>query len=644
MKSIFKEITSDVKSIVHHPIEEYCNYMLGLMDLPPEKKQIAQELTAIYQKDKTCKTYKAIITLCKGTGCQSSGEILLKKKFEEVLTSKGMINQVLIVETGCRGFCELGPIAEIFPQEIFYKQVKPEHVEAIIDRTVLKEEVINELLFENTPYPYEMNFYMKQNRRVLKECGHIDAENINDAIAAGSYQGLKRALKEMKSGDTIDEILKAGLRGRGGGGFPTGKKWETTAEQSERVKYVVCNADEGDPGAFMDRSILEGDPHKVIEGMAICGYAIGAEEGYVYVRAEYPLAIQRLEIAIEQATVMGFLGKNIMGTDFSFTLKIAKGAGAFVCGEESALLASIEGKRGMPTLKPPFPAEKGLFGKPTTINNVETFASVPLILKKGWQWYAEIGTEKSKGTKIFALTGKIKNTGLVEVPMGITLREIIFDIGGGIKDGGIFKAAQIGGPSGGCLTEEHLDMPLDYDSLQKVGAMVGSGGLVVLDTKTCMVEIARFFMAFTQEESCGKCTPCRVGTKQMLEIMEKICQGKGNFDDIVELEQMGNVVKNTSLCGLGKTAPNPILTTIRYFRSEYLTHINEKKCPAGECESLRTFFIVPETCRGCTKCTKVCPVNAISGTIKQPHVIDQKKCIKCAACVPSCPFKAIENR
>jgi NADH:ubiquinone oxidoreductase subunit F (NADH-binding)/NAD-dependent dihydropyrimidine dehydrogenase PreA subunit len=445
----------------------------------------------------------------------------------------------------------------------------------------------------------------------------------------------------MKPQEVIEEVSKSGLRGRGGGGFPTGTKWKATAAQAEPVKYVVCNADEGDPGAFMDRSLLEGDPHKVLEGMIIAAYAIGSQEGYIYVRAEYPLAVQRFKIAIEQATAMGFLGNNIMGSNFNFMIKISQGAGAFVCGEESALIASVEGKRGMPTPKPPFPSEKGLFGKPTNINNVETFGSVPLVLKNGWSWYAEKGTEKSKGTKIFAVTGKIKNTGLVEVPMGITLREIIFDIGGGIKDGGTFKAAQIGGPSGGCLTEAHLDMPMDYDSLQQAGAMVGSGGLVILDNKTCMVEIARFFMNFTQNESCGKCTPCRVGTKEMLELMLKITQGHGEMNDLQFLEEFAQTIKNTALCGLGKTAPNPILTTIRYFRDEYIAHIKDKKCPAGECEALRVFKIDPEKCKGCTKCAKVCPNGAITGEVKHAHVIHQEKCVKCGACISACPFKAI---
>ncbi|MCL2064480.1 MAG: NADH-quinone oxidoreductase subunit NuoF [Candidatus Cloacimonetes bacterium] len=639
MQPVVEKISKEMYKKIGHPCIEYCQYKLGLVELDDEKKKIADDLTGIYNKQTNL--FKAQIALCKGTGCLASGEQRLKDRFDEVLKEKGLEDQIDVFETGCRGFCEVGPIAEVFPKGIFYIRVGPEHVEDIIERTILKDEIIEELIFDNTPLADEMNFYKKQTRRVLAESGIIDAENINDAVAAGAYLGLKRALFEMKPEEVIEEIDKSGLRGRGGGGFPTGFKWRAAAKQAEPIKYVVCNADEGDPGAFMDRSILEGDPHKVIEGMAIAAYAIGSHEGYVYVRAEYPLAIARYRIAINQALAMGLLGNNIMGTGFNFTMKIAIGAGAFVCGEESALLSSIEGKRGMPTPKPPFPAEKGLFGKPTNINNVETYASVPLILKNGWEWYTQIGTEKSKGTKIFALTGKIRNTGLVEVPMGITLREIIFDIGGGMKDDGIFKAAQIGGPSGGCLTEEHLDMPIDFDSLQKVGAMVGSGGLVVLDSKTCMCEISRFFMSFTQEESCGKCVPCRIGTKQMLETVERITKGEGTMEDLDDLEELGEVVKNTSLCGLGKTAPNPILTTIRYFKDEYLTHINEKKCPAGECEALKVYHIDPDKCKGCTKCKKVCPNDAIEGEVKQIHVIHQDRCIKCGACLPSCPFKAI---
>jgi NADH:ubiquinone oxidoreductase subunit F (NADH-binding)/(2Fe-2S) ferredoxin/NAD-dependent dihydropyrimidine dehydrogenase PreA subunit len=639
MKSFHNTLDEQILYHPEQPSKDYCHYMLGLKELSGKEKEIADKMTGTYRKEKS--VFKCQIAMCKGTGCQASGEISLKAKFDQVIKEKGLEKDIHIIETGCRGFCEMGPIIEIFPQKIFYVRVTPEHVEDIIEKTIQKNEIINELVFENTPYADEIGFYKKQVRRVLSESGVIDAENINDAIAVGSYIGLKRCINEMTPEAVVEEVTKAGLRGRGGGGFLTGLKWGLTAKQKEKIKYVVCNADEGDPGAFMDRSLLEGDPHKVIEGMAIAAYAVGAEEGYVYVRAEYPLAIARLKEAIAQALEVGVLGQNIMGSNFNFTLKIAQGAGAFVCGEESALIASIEGKRGMPTPKPPFPAERGLFDKPTNINNVETYGSVPQILAHGWQWYAALGTENSRGTKIFALSGKIKNTGLVEVPMGITLREIIFDIGGGIKDGKKFKAAQIGGPSGGCLTDEHLDMPMDYDSLQKAGAMVGSGGLVVLDESTCMVEISRYFMSFTQDESCGKCIPCRVGTKQMLEIMEKIVAGEGTMDDLKTLEELALVVKNASLCGLGKTAPNPILSTIKYFKNEYIAHIVDKKCPAGECTALRAFKIDPEKCKGCTKCSKVCPAGAIVGMVKENHEILQDKCIKCGACVSSCPFKAI---
>ncbi len=639
MKDFHETLDQQILYHPEQPSKKYCKYMLGLESLSPSEKEIADQMTATYRKESS--VFKCQIAICKGTGCQASGEIPLKTKLDQVIKAKGLENDIHIVETGCRGFCEMGPIIEIFPQKIFYVRVSPDHVEDIIEKTILKNEIINELVFQNSPYADEIGFYKKQTRRVLGESGVIDAENINDAVAMGSYLGLKRCLFEMSPSEVVEEVKQSGLRGRGGGGFLTGIKWGLTAKQDDPVKYVVCNADEGDPGAFMDRSLLEGDPHKVIEGMAIAAYAVGAQEGFVYVRAEYPLAIQRLKEAIAQALEVGLLGENIMGKGFNFTLKIAQGAGAFVCGEESALIASIEGKRGMPTPKPPFPAERGLFDKPTNINNVETYGSVPLILKNGWKWYAGLGTENSRGTKIFALSGKIKNTGLVEVPMGITLREIIFDIGGGIKDGKAFKAAQIGGPSGGCLTEEHLDMPMDYDSLQKAGAMVGSGGLVVLEETTCMVEISRYFMSFTQDESCGKCIPCRVGTKQMLEIMEKIVAGEGTMDDLKTLEELAHVVKNASLCGLGKTAPNPILSTIKFFRNEYLAHIVDKKCPAGECQALRQFHIDAEKCKGCTKCARVCPNGAIVGMVKEAHEILQDKCIKCGACVGSCPFKAI---
>jgi len=639
MKDFHNNLDEQILYHPEQPSKTYCRYMLGLEEVSPKEKEIADKMTDTYRKIPS--TFKWQVAMCKGTGCQATGEISLKTKFDQLIKEKGLEKDIHIIETGCRGFCEMGPIIEIFPEKVFYVKVKPEHVEDIIEKTLKKGEIINELVFQNTPIADEINFYKKQTRRVLGSSGLIDAENINDAVAAGSYFGLKRSLFEMTPEEVVEEVKKAGLRGRGGGGFLTGIKWGLTAKQDDPIKFVVCNADEGDPGAFMDRSILEGDPHKIIEGMSIAAYAVGASQGYVYVRAEYPLAIQRLQEAIEQATEVGFLGNNIMGKDFHFSLKIAQGAGAFVCGEESALIASIEGKRGMPTPKPPFPAERGLFDKPTNINNVETYASVPLILKNGYQWYSSVGTDNNRGTKIFALSGKISNTGLVEVPMGITLREIIYEIGGGIKDGKKFKAAQIGGPSGGCLTEAHLDMPVDFDSLQKAGAMVGSGGLVVLDETTCMVEISRYFMSFTQDESCGKCIPCRVGTKQMLEIMTKIVSGESTMDDLKTLEELAVVVKNASLCGLGKTAPNPILSTINHFRDEYIAHIVDKRCPAGECQSLRQFHIDPIACKGCTKCARVCPTGSIIGAVKEPHEILQDKCIKCGACMSACPFGAI---
>lgn len=620
------------------PCREFVDYCLG-KKVSADVEKTAKQLSEVYHKKSGVFDYQ--IALCRGTGCQSSGEITIKEQFEKVLEEKGLSDRVNIVETGCRGFCEMGPLVEIFPTHVFYCKVKPENVEEIIEKSILNNEIIDELVFEGTAIAEDIPFYEKQDRRVLGLSGLINPENINDSVAHGAYLGFKKILNGISREEVIDTVKEAGLRGRGGGGFPAGLKWQFAYNSPGDVKYVICNADEGDPGAFMDRSILEGDPHKLIEGMLIAAYAIGAKEGYVYVRAEYPLAIQRLEIAIAQCMEMGVLGENVLGTDFSFKLKIKQGAGAFVCGEETALIASIEGKRGMPTVKPPFPAEKGLFGKPTNINNVETFANVPLIFSKGLEWYKSAGVENNYGTKIFAMTGKIKHTGLVEVPLGTTLRELIFDIGGGILDGREFKAAQIGGPSGGCLTKEHLDMPMDFDSLQSVGAMIGSGGLVVLDDKTCMVETARFFMSFTQNESCGKCIPCREGTNRMLEILERIVKGEGKPEDIDTLEELSDVIKYASLCGLGKTAPNPVISTLKYFRDEYDAHILEKRCPAGECTELARYSIVAEECKGCSKCARICPVGAISGEIKHPYVIDSETCIKCGACLDSCPFGAI---
>lgn len=638
MSKIFEELTLEAVNTPKIPCREFINAKLGLVKLNEEKQKYADDLSTIYRRESGI--FDCQIALCKGTGCHSSGESALYNKIDEILRAKGIREKVNIVETGCRGFCEMGPLVEIFPQNVFYCKVKPEHIEDIINKTVIKNEIIHELLFDGVQIAEEIPFYKKQVRRVLKESGHINPENINDSIVHGSYQGFMNATR-MTPEDVIEMMKASGLRGRGGGGFSTGLKWQFTRATDSAKKYIICNADEGDPGAFMDRSLLEGDPHKIIEGMMIAGYSIGADEGYIYVRAEYPLAIHRLEVAIAQCTEFGILGKNILGTGFDFTIKIKQGAGAFVCGEETALISSIEGKRGMPTVKPPFPSTSGLFGKPTSINNVETLANVPLIMNNGIEWFKEIGTTKSPGTKVFAMTGKIRNTGLVEVPMGITLREIVFEIGGGVKDGRKFKAAQIGGPSGGCLTEEHLDMPIDYDSLQAAGAMVGSGGLVILDDKTCMVETARYFMSFTQSESCGKCIPCREGTGRMLEIMERIVIGRGTMDDIDLLGELAQTIKFASLCGLGKTAPNPVLSTLKYFREEYLAHIVDKRCPAGECDALKTYMIVPELCKGCSKCARVCPVQAITGEIKKTYIIDQEKCIKCGACYEACPFDAI---
>lgn len=586
------------------------------------------------------------VLICTGTGCVSSGSKKVEAALKEQLALKGLDKEIKIVETGCHGFCEMGPLVIVYPEGVFYVRVKEEDVPDIVEQHLYKGRIVERLLYkepvslEKVPNYSDIPFYKKQKRMVLANCGHIDPEIIEEYIAAGGYQALGKALSEMSPDRVVEEVKKAGLRGRGGGGFLTGLKWGFTRNAPGEKKYVVCNADEGDPGAFMDRSVLEGDPHRVIEGMAICGYAIGADEGYIYVRAEYPLAIKRLKIAIRQAEELGLLGDNILGSGFDFKIRIKEGAGAFVCGEETALLASIEGKRGMPRPRPPFPAVSGLWGKPTNINNVETFANVPQIITNGADWYAAIGTERSKGTKVFALTGRINHTGLAEVPMGITMREIIYDIGGGIPNGKKFKAVQIGGPSGGCLPEQLLNLPVDYDSLIEVGAMMGSGGLVVMDETTCMVDVARFFLNFTQSESCGKCTPCREGTKRMLEILTRITEGNGQCGDIELLEEMAKNIKATALCGLGQTAPNPVLSTIKYFRHEYEAHIEQKKCPAGACAKLAE-FVITDICKGCSLCKKACPVEAISGEVKSRHEIDQTKCIKCGTCLTKCPFKAI---
>lgn len=590
------------------------------------------------------------VLVCAGTGCVANGSLeVIEKLKEEGLNVKTLqSDKMTVVPTGCHGFCEQGVLIVIPDLHITYVKVKSTDVEEIIES--LKTGVPVERLLYTDPHTGakiakndDINFYAKQSRTSLCNCGKIDPENLDDTIAIRGYEALEKVLTSMSPEDVVKEVTESGLRGRGGGGFPTGRKWMFTAAAQSEKKYVVCNGDEGDPGAFMDRSVMEGDPHKLLEGMAIAAYAIGSDESYIYVRAEYPLAIKRLRVAIAQAEKANLLGENILGTGFSFKVKIKEGAGAFVCGEETALIASIEGERGMPRPKPPFPANKGLFGKPTLINNVETFANVPLILLNGASWFSAMGTATSKGTKTFALTGEVNNTGLIEVPMGTTLREIVFDIGGGIRNGKKFKAVQIGGPSGGCLTEEHLDLPMDYDSLIKAGAMVGSGGLVVTNEDTCIVELARFFMNFTQNESCGKCVPCREGTKNMLKILTDITKGKATMEDLDLLQELAVAVKDGSLCGLGKTAPNPVLSTLKYFHDEYVAHIKDKKCPAGVCTALKTIEIEADLCKGCTKCARQCPVGAISGEVKQAHHIDQSKCIKCGVCVAACPFKAIKE-
>jgi len=594
--------------------------------------------------------YRSHVLVCGGTGCTSSGSAKIIDKFEEEIKRLSLDKEVKVVRTGCFGLCEAGPIVIVYPEGAFYSRVKVDDVPEIAEEHLLKGRIVERLLHKEADTSEvitslnNVEFYKKQVRVALRNCGVIDPENIDEYIAFDGYKALGKCLTEYTPEQVIEVIGKSGLRGRGGGGFPTAMKWKFGAAAKGDKKYVICNADEGDPGAFMDRSVLEGDPHSVIEAMAIAAYAIGADQGYVYVRAEYPIAVKRLQIAIDQARKYELLGKNIFGTDFNFDLEIRLGAGAFVCGEETALMESIEGKRGEPRPKPPFPANKGLFGKPTIINNVETFANVPVIILKGPEWFASMGTEKSKGTKVFALGGKINNTGLVEIPMGTTLREVIYDIGGGIPNGKKFKAAQTGGPSGGCIPASQLDIKIDYDSLISIGSMMGSGGLIVMDEDNCMVDVARFFLDFTVDESCGKCTPCRIGTKRMLEILENITQGKGKPGDIERLIELGEGIKSAALCGLGKTAPNPVLSTIKYFRDEYEAHIYEKRCPAGHCQALLNYIIDPEKCVGCGLCAKVCPVGAVSGKIKSPHSIDTEKCIKCGACMGKCKFGAIYKK
>lgn len=593
--------------------------------------------------------YRSQVLICGGTGCTSSGSVKIAKRLQEEIDKNGLTDEVMVVRTGCFGLCALGPIMIVYPEGTFYSMVKEEDIAEIVSEHLLKGRIVTRLVYDETVAENEIkslketDFYKKQHRIALRNCGVINPECIDEYIGRNGYEALGKVLKTMTPDDIIQVILDSGLRGRGGGGFPTGKKWQLARNlvKDADQKYVCCNADEGDPGAFMDRSVLEGDPHVVIEAMAIAGYAIGATQGYIYIRAEYPIAVQRLQIAIDQAREYGLLGKNIFDSGFDFDLDIRLGAGAFVCGEETALMTSIEGNRGEPRPRPPFPAESGLFKKPTVLNNVETYANIPQIILNGADWFASMGTEKSKGTKVFALGGKIHNTGLVEVPMGTTLREVIYEIGGGIPNGKAFKAAQTGGPSGGCIPAEHLDIPIDYDNLIAIGSMMGSGGLIVMDEDNCMVDIAKFFLQFTVDESCGKCTPCRIGTKRLYEMLEKITSGNATMEDLDKMEKLCYYIKNNSLCGLGQTAPNPVLSTLRYFKDEYIAHVKDKKCPAGVCQDLLTYKIIDLRCKGCTACARGCPVGAISGTVKQPHSIDTTKCIKCGACMAKCKFGAI---
>ena len=594
--------------------------------------------------------YHSHVLVCAGTGCTSSNSLQIIENFQRLLAEKGYDKEIQVIRTGCFGLCAAGPIVVVYPAGVYYSHVTPDDVEEIVNEHLIKGRPVQRLIYKemdekgvNTTLN-ESDFYKKQHRIALRNCGLIDPENIDEYIAFDGYKALEKCLTQLSRDDVVDMVVASGLRGRGGGGFPTGLKWKFAKAPESDVKYVCCNADEGDPGAFMDRSVLEGDPHSVLEAMTIAGYCIGAQQGYIYVRAEYPIAVKRLRIAIDQARDYGLLGDNIMGTGFKFDIDLRLGSGAFVCGEETALLASIEGHRGEPRTRPPFPAVKGLWGKPTLLNNVETYANICQIILNGPEWFASMGTEKSKGTKVFALGGKINNTGLVEIPMGTTLREVIYDIGGGIPNGKKFKAAQTGGPSGGCIPAEHLDIPIDYDNLIAIGSMMGSGGMIVMDEDNCMVNIAKFFLEFTVDESCGKCPPCRIGTRRMLEMLTRITEGKGEPGDIEKLETLAKNIKASALCGLGQTAPNPVLSTIRYFRDEYEAHIYEKRCPAGVCKALLNFTIDPEKCKGCTMCARQCPAGAISGKVREAHTIDNSKCVKCGACMEACKFGAISRK
>ena len=628
-------------------IEQLTKIKEEMADIVKVRKIVAEEGEKLAKKT----SYRKQILVCGGTGCTSSGSKKVIEALETELVKQGLDKEVLVVKTGCFGLCALGPIMIVYPEGAFYAQATPEGVARIVEEHIKGGNIVTDLLYQETVHSdgsiislNETNFYKKQMRISLRNCGVIDPENIDEYIATNGYMALAKAVTEMTPDDVIQELLDSGLRGRGGAGFPTGRKWAFAKASQSDIKYVCCNADEGDPGAFMDRSILEGDPHAIIEAMAIAGYTIGASQGYVYVRAEYPIAVQRLEIALNQAREYGLLGKNIFGTDFCFDIEIRLGAGAFVCGEETALMTSIEGHRGEPRPRPPFPAVKGLFGKPTVLNNVETYSNIPQIIRKGAKWYSSLGTETSKGTKVFALGGKITNVGLVEIPMGTTLREIVEEIGGGIPNGKKFKPDQTGGPSGGCIPAEHIDTPIGYEHLTALGSMMGSGGLIIMDEDTCMVDISKFYLNFTVDESCGKCTPCRIGTKRLLQYLDKITEGKGEMEDLQKIEDLANHMKSSSLCALGQSAPNPVLSTLHYFKDEYIDHIQNKHCKAGVCKSLMRYEVVPELCKGCTLCARNCPVNAIEGTVKNPHVINQDKCIKCGVCVNNCKFKAIVRK